>query len=321
VVLARHGDRRGTNSLLDDGNVLEVRVSPHLEVVVETVDRFGTPVPNVEVDALRVINGMPNLMSRWRVGTTDDWGRLTYSDRVADTEGSPSSAVSTKLWFYARVMGTDHGPGVLDLKGSSAVPIRLIVPATGLVRVRLVDEFGAQLDSSALRVVRAEISSSPGEAISKRLYRQLDDEGWAEFGVELERDLFLRFPPLVDIAVPFGGPRSGGAAVTLVHALKPGHPVVAGVLVGPDRVPIADAEFVVLVQKGEAILSRCGGRTARDGTFVTWLPTSVSGLESATLRLGMDWIGLEASREVTAAQLVPLMGRVELGTVVMPAGQ
>lgn len=310
AVVAREGGRVGTGAWKFEADVLEIIISPTVEVVIETVDSSGTPVPRVRIAGMseaHLIFGERSLMP---IGTTDEGGRLRYSPVLV--------AGSAKRCLYAMCLGEKLGPVVVDLQMPPAGPIQIVVPAAGRVRARLLDSSGGLLDPATIVRVRAELSRSPTAPAWKRLTASLDSDGWATFdNVARDTQLSLRFPSVVDCPIPFWGPSAREPVVTVVHHLQRDHPSVVGALVGPERRPLGDVDFALFVQDRD-VIAVCGGRTGPDGTFATFLPSSVTGREGATLRFGMERTELRYKREVTITPVGALLQRVDLGVIDVP---
>jgi hypothetical protein len=160
TVVARKENLYGTRGLRTGEEILELLVSVHHTLVLETVDRFGTPVPRVKVVCQLVANGIPT--SRWTLGTTDRNGRLT---QVLEP---PSAKGPHRIWLHAELLGGSHGREVQDPTALPTYPVRLTIPTTGTVRARVVDASGARLDRAALEGLHAEVTVDPENPTAQR---------------------------------------------------------------------------------------------------------------------------------------------------------
>lgn len=325
VVVARKGDLYGTNWPRSDGAVQRIVVTAHRTFVVETVDARGAIVPHVVVAGLPILaNGFANPMSQWKLGTTNEVGRLTHT--VATGTASDPVAQIRQIRLHAELLDGPHGEQTID---AAAPPtfVRLILPDTGTVRARIEYSGGSALDPRVLDSLTAELGIVGDRRHtnvflrgSRTLdYARLDAEGNACFeNVVFDKKLQLRFPGVVVTPKTFAGPTAAQRVVTIVQTIGAEHPFVVGTLVAPDRRPIGNATFTLLAPTNGDLQLSVSGKTNAHGRFVAWLADRCTGRRGVVLQLGMDWGSTGPTREARVSVAGPLLGEVDLGTVVMP---
>ncbi|MFT4840931.1 MAG: hypothetical protein ACI8UD_000511 [Planctomycetota bacterium] len=314
VVVARKGNLYGTNWPRSGGKILEIAVSGHHTLVVETADELGNAIPHVKVV------GQPdwNPLSQWTLGTTDDNGILTY---VLKPE---SDQTQTQLWLQAELLDGAHGREAIDRRAPPRF-VRLTLPATGIVRVKITNVGGVALDRQILESLHAELSivgAAPRAAMFGRpgvLYIRPDAEGHALFeNIVFGKTLQLRFPGMILEPKVFPGPSESERVVSIVHAVKPDHPFCVGTLVDPDNQPMVGKQFSVFCRRQGDLLASVGATTDEHGRFLTYLSEVCTGKTAVVFTMGMDMSGVGFDREVRVPVAGALHGRVDLGEVVMP---
>jgi hypothetical protein len=325
VVVARKGELYGTNWPRSEGAFQPIVVTARPTLVVETVDELGAAVPHVTVVGQPVsASRFADPMAQWTLGTTDEHGRLTT---ILEAPSGPDPAVQIRL--HAELLDGPHGELAIDAKAPPTF-VRLVLPPTGTVRVRIEHVGGSSLDRRMLATLTAElgvVGARPqatmfallGGASPALRYEHLDAEGNACFAnVAFGQKLQLRLPGMVVTPKVFAGPTATQREVAIVYTLDAEHPFVVGTLVDPGGRPVADATFTVMAPGTPDLLLSVAGRTDALGRFVAWLTDRCLGQRDVVLQLGMDWGNSGPLRQVTVTPAGPLLGKVDLGTVVMP---
>jgi len=321
VVVARKGSLYGAKGF-SGATILEIVITAHHTLVVETVDALGAPVPHVTVVGQPVsAKVFVNPMAQWTLGTTNDNGILTQVLKA------PSEADPELIWLHAELLDGAYGREAIDARAPPAF-VRLTLPARGMVRARIQNADGSTPDRLILQRLHAELAlvganqptlqsrllGTPG-----RLYAQPDAEGNACFeNIVLGQTLQLRFPGLVVTPRVFRGPTEREREVTIVQTIESDHPFVVGTLVDPDGRPIVDATFTIFCPSNRELLLCVGGKTDAYGRFATGLTDRCTGQSAVVLSFGMDWRGTGPTRQVSVPVTGPLLGKVDLGAVAMP---
>jgi len=319
VVVARKGDLYGTNRQRGDGAVQEIFVSRRHTLVVETADEFGNPLPRVKVIGQKSPSSTPPALSlamlhptplQWTLGTTDDNGILTH---VLE---SAADSAHDRIWLHAELVGGASGRQEVDLRAPPPF-VRLTLPATGTVRVRLAAADGSAPAREILESLHAELSIA-GEPRSAR-YAKLDAAGGAAFDyVALGQSLRLRFPGMVLARRVFDGPTEGERDVDIVQALDPDHPFLVGTLLDDNGDPIADRRFSIFCRSQGELLASIGADTDSRGRFRAYISDRCLGTTSVEITAGMDMTGVRFAREARLTVAGPLHGRIDLGEIPMP---
>jgi len=325
VVVARKGNLCGTNWPRTDGAFQKIIVRSHHTLVVETVDARGTSVPHVKVVGVPLrATSLRNAMSHWDLGTTDDHGRLTQ------TLAAPTEAQPVAQWqLHAELLDDLYGQQIIDATAPPAF-VRLILPDTGTVRVRLQNADGSAPDRRVLDSIVAELGlpgAQPRAAFLGRTQGGPPRIGYARLGVEgdacfenlvLGQQLQLRFPGLIVTKKTFAGPTAAERVVTIVHTMTAEHPFVFGTLVDADGRPMDGATFTLMAPTNPDLQLSRGGKTDAQGRFVTWLVDRCIDRRDVVLQFGMDWVGTAPAREATVRVAGPMLGRIDVGTIVIP---
>ncbi len=307
-VVARKGNLYGASSSPGSAKIVEIRVSVHHTLVVETVDAFGKPVPHVKVLCQR----FPFAMFESTLGTTDDNGRLTHVLK------SPSGPTPKRMSIYAELLDGNHGREEIDPTAPPTYPVQLIIPTTGMVRARIVYANGVTLEPEFLGALHAALLIVGGPT-AKPTYARLDAEGHACFeNVPLDKTLHLSFPSQVINPKAFRGPSESERVVTIVKTIEPDHPFVVGTLLGSDNKPIVREQFAIFCRREGDLLASVGGKTDERGRFAAYLSDVCIDKSAVVFTLGMDMQGAGFAREARVPVVGALRGRVDLGEVVMP---
>lgn len=321
VVIACQGDRHGTATLRGDGDVLSIAIASRGILVVETVDARGAAVPRVTVQAINVqrVGSAQLPFGTWfKFGTTGDDGRLT---RVGEAAGSPARLV----WLRPALLGAGQPHVLVDLQAPPATAVRLLLPATGTVRARLVDANAALPEPGILAAVWVELTIEGEPVGAERHFARIDASGHATFAlVELGRRFGLCFHPLLDTPSSHRGPTPDEPVVTVSRSLGADHPFVVGTLVDAAGEAVGEVEFGLFCRGGPPardLLATAGGRTDRFGRFQVYLSEGCTGRAPVELTFGVGVRGAGYEREAVVGWSVPLYGRVDLGRVVMPAAK
>ncbi|MCR9243948.1 MAG: RNA polymerase sigma factor [bacterium] len=307
VIVARKGDRYGTNWPRTDGDVQEIVVSRHHTLVVETADALGNPVPRV-----KVVAGPPyHPLTPWVLGTTDDVGRLTYVLKPPAKHDPP------KLWLHAELVDGAHGRQAIDRHEPPAF-VRLTVPATGTVRATITNAGGGTPSADVLAALYAELTAA-GESPGARRFERPDARGHALFeNVPLDAKLQLRFPGMILEPQRFTGPTADEREVHVVATIASGHPFLAGRLVNPDDTPIASQRVAVFCRSGTDMLASVGADTDAQGRFIAYLSDHCLDESDVVFTLGLGMTGAGYAREVQVPVAGVLRGRIDVGKVEMP---
>jgi len=323
LVIARKGNLYGVGSARG-GRILEIVVAAHHTLMVETVDPSGTPVPHVPVIGQPVpANGLVNPLAQWTLGTTNDHGILTQVLEVR-AEDDPIE----RIRLHAELLDGAHGQQTIDARSPPAF-VRLTLPQTGTVRARIQQVDGAALPQRVLDALHAELSVVDGQRTTSARwglqhrpelrYVALDAEGNATFeNIPLGRILQIRFPGMVVSAKEFPGPTGSERDVRIVRTIESGHPFLVGRLVDPDGRAIGDANVTVVCPSNPELLLSVAAKTDALGWFLVWLTDRCTGRRDVVLSLGMDWGSTGPARQVAVTVAGPLLGRVDVGSVVMP---
>ncbi len=321
VVVARKGTLYGTKGSWSGGTTLEILVSAHHTLVVETADALGNPVPRVKVVGQPAFTPASPFtsMSKWTLGTTNEHGTLTYVLKP------PSGDASEQIWLEAELLDGAHGRETIDLRAPPSF-VRLTLPATGIVRAKTTNADGVLLDRQILESLRAELSIAgvtprAGQlgGWSGRLFDRFDAEGNACFeNIVLGKTLRLRFPGMVLDPKVFPGPSTDELVVTIVQTVEPDHPFVVGTLVGPESNPVVSKRFAIFCRQEGDLLASVGGETDERGRFKAYLSDACMDKSSVVFTLGMEMSGVGYDREARVPIAYALRGTVDLGEVVMP---
>lgn len=80
-----------------------------------------------------------------------------------------------------------------------------------------------------------------------------------------------------------------------------------------------NTRFSIQCREGARLLAMVGGLTDDAGRFMSYLTEQAQGRQPDEITFGMDWNGTTPSRSVRVRVQAPLLWKVEVGDVVMPA--
>jgi RNA polymerase sigma factor (sigma-70 family) len=324
AVVGRKGDLYGVGVQRKEGGLWTLALSPHYQLVVEVVDASGGPVAGIRV----LQESLPSAFNPFPLvtplGTTDEHGLVSRALEAPATGARPQ-----KLSVYASLPGARVGAFELNPQAPPSGPVRITLPAVGSVSLLILDPSGKPLDPSTLADPNVElVCVDPAAATPKgagpfqadRHRASIEPDGWARFQhVPVGLSLSISAPALLARSLRCQGPREGKLDVVLEHRMHQDHPMLIGRLVDSDSRPMPNARFSILCRSGEELLPMVGGATDEQGNFSTFLSEQTMGKQPGEVSFGMDWEGLTPTREARVSLRGPLIGKTQVGEVVMPA--
>jgi len=324
VVVGRKGELYGAGVRREEGGLWTLALSRHHQLVIEVVDASGAPVEGIPVLQESLPSGFNPFPWSRPLGTTDEHGLVSHALKA------PAAGVrSDKFSVYASLPGAKVGTFVLNPQAPPLEPVRITLPAVGSVSLLILDPRGKHLDPRTLADPNVELtctdpaaapSQAAGPLQAGRHRAPIGPDGWARFqNVPLGLNLSISAPALLARNLACQGPREGKLDVVVEHRMHQDHPLLVGRLVDPDSRPLTHAHFSIQCRSGEELFPMVGGVTDEHGGFSAFLSEKAMGKQPEEVCLGMDWEGIAPSRVARVSLRGPLIGRTQVGDVVMPA--
>jgi hypothetical protein len=249
TIVARDGDAFGRGHLRPDADgVLEIVLRPDHTLTVEVRTHDGRAAAGVTVVVESVDPPEHANVHTWHLNATDEHGAVV----VRHAQTFAGDAASLPVRVVANCPGGASEPVRVDMCEPPSL-VRLTLPATGVVRVRLSDATGKRLDPDGMMGTPhfAVLDEPPDDPERRRaggvtrLHEVPVVDGAFEFrNVVFDKWVVVgRFPFFVPVSGK--GPTAADPVVTFDLREQPGDAVVVGVLVGDDGQPLADQELRV----------------------------------------------------------------------------
>ena len=247
-VRAASGEAEWTPADARAAAAAEVIVAPAVSVVV--VDAVGRPVAGVSVRLEWRSHGRsPQDVSRGETRGVDGVALLAAPDLHATTRGQlrypPGEAFAVLALPFARAVGTS-----VDL-ARLGTPVRIVMPDTGPVRVRVLDPRQEPFGGGAS--VTLEMESAPVSNAERAEWVSGQTEGgavrfpWIGTGLRMRATARPHDPALLGSSTVFEGPARAGDEVVVSLTAGAPRPVLEGTLVDEGGKPLARAHVSVQV--------------------------------------------------------------------------